>query len=86
MRVAVQPTYEMTKLLKMDRFELDVADATTVADVVATTRTKVGPEFDKLSRLAAIAINGVLTSYQQGMKTRLSDGDEISFVKASAGG
>ncbi len=86
MRVAVEPTYEMTKILKMNRFEVDVADAATVADVVEETSRKVGPEFEKLMRLAAIAVNGVLVSYHRGMKTRLADGDEIAFVKAAAGG
>ena len=86
MRVSVEPTYEMTKLLKMDSFEVDIADAATVADVFEKTRTKVGPEFDKLARLAAIAVNGVLVNYQRGMKTPLADGDTIRFVKASAGG
>lgn len=86
MRVSVEPTYEMTKILKMNRFEVDVPEAATVADVVATTSGRVGPEFEKLMRLAAIAVNGVLVSYHRGMKTRLADGDQISFVKASAGG
>ncbi|MBI5506743.1 MAG: MoaD/ThiS family protein [Deltaproteobacteria bacterium] len=86
MRVTVEPTYEMTKLLKMYSFEVEVADAATVADVVEKTKTKVGPEFDKLVRLAAVAVNGVLVSHQRGMKTRLADGDAIRFVKASAGG
>jgi len=86
MRVSVEPTYEMTKLLKVNRFEVDVTDAATVADVVETTKVKVGPEFEKLVRLAAISVNGVLVSYRQGMKTSLADGDAIRFVKASAGG
>ncbi len=86
MRVSVEPTYEMTKVLKMDRFEVEVADAATVADVVDKTKTKVGPEFEKLVRLAAVAVNGVLVNHQRGMKTRLVDGDVIEFVKASAGG
>ncbi len=86
MRVSVEPTYEMTKLLKIDRFEVEIADAATVADVVDKTKIKVGPEFDRLVRLAAVAVNGVLVNYRQGMKTRLADGDAIRFVKASAGG
>ncbi len=86
MRVSVEPTYEMTKVLKMDRFEIEVADAATVADVVDQTKTKVGPEFEKLVRLAAVAVNGVLVNHQRGMKTQLVDGDVIEFVKASAGG
>jgi len=86
MRVSVEPTYEMTKVLKMDRFDVEVASAATVADVVDKTKAKVGPEFDKLVRLAAIAVNGVLVNYQRGMKTRLAEGDVVRFVKASAGG
>lgn len=86
MRVSVEPTYEMTKILGANRFEVDVAEAATVADVVETTKARVGPEFEKLVRLAAIAVNGVLVSYRNGMKTRLAEGDEVRFVRASAGG
>jgi molybdopterin converting factor small subunit len=86
MRVSVEPTYEMTKILKMNRFDVDVGESATVADVVKTTGAKVGPEFEKLMGVVAIAVNGVLVNYQRGMKTRLADGDEVRFVKASAGG
>ena len=45
-----------------------------------------GARFDQLSRVAAVAVNRVLMSYKQGRKTRLSDGDTLTFVKAAAGG
>ncbi len=84
MRVTVEPTYQMGKVLGVDSF--DVEDVETVADVVEKARQKVGPEFDKLTRVAAIAVNGVLINYKQGLKTRLSDGDVVAFVKSAAGG
>jgi molybdopterin converting factor small subunit len=33
-----------------------------------------------------VAVNGVLSSHRRGMKTRLADGDVVTFVKAAAGG
>ena len=86
MRVSVEPTYERTKILKINRFDVDVAESATVAEVVDMAKAKVGPEFEKLMGVVAIAVNGVLVSYQRGMKTRLAEGDAVSFVKASAGG
>ncbi len=84
MRVTVEPTYDMSKVLGVDSFEVE--DVATVAEAVEKARERVGDEFEKLSRVAAIAVNGVLVSHTKGMKTRLSDGDRISFVKAAAGG
>ena len=43
-------------------------------------------EFAKLARVAAIAVNGILVSHGKEMKTKLSDGDRVGFVKAAAGG
>jgi molybdopterin converting factor small subunit len=31
-------------------------------------------------------VNGVLSNHRRGMKTRLADGDIVTFVKAAAGG
>ncbi len=84
MKVTVEPTYQMSKLLDIDNFELE--DVATVADVMAKSREKVGGEFEELTRLVAIAVNGVLVNYKRGMNTALEDGDIVSFVKASAGG
>ena len=87
MSVTVELTYDMSKALGVPRFEVDLA--ATVADVVQTARTRfgdAGADFEKLTRVAAIAVNGVLASYQRGMKTRLADGDVVAFVKAAAGG
>jgi molybdopterin converting factor small subunit len=36
--------------------------------------------------VAAVAVNGVLVNHRKGMKTKLSDGDTVTFVKAAAGG
>ena len=87
MSVTVELTYDMSKAVGASRLEL--SDVTTVGDVVAAARERFGDqasEFEKLSRVAAIAVNGVLVSYRQGMRTQLEDGDVVSFVKAAAGG
>lgn len=84
--VRVQLTYEMSKALGVERFE--VAGAATVADVVrlAEARFEDADSFRELTARAAIAVNGVLASHRKGMKTRLENGDTVTFVKAAAGG
>ena len=87
MSITVELTYEMSKALGVQRFELE--DARTVAEVVRHTRGRFeGDEesFDKLTRVAAVAINGVLVNYRRGMKTQVADGDTVTFVKAASGG
>jgi molybdopterin converting factor small subunit len=86
MSIQVELTYDMSKKLGTRTFELD--EAATVREVVAQTalRFQDVEDFAKLSRCAAIAINGVLVNYRKGLKTRLVDGDRVGFVKASAGG
>ena len=87
MKVTVELTYAMGKIFGANR--LEVENAQTVADVVDETVKRFGDkaaELEKLSKLASVAINGVLVNYRKGMKTKLNDGDVISFVKAAAGG
>ena len=87
MSVAVELTYDMSKALGVQRIELE--DAGTVADVVRLARARFGEDeesFEKLTRVAAVAVNGVLINHRKGMKTPLSDGDTVSFLKAAAGG
>ncbi len=87
MSITVELTYDMSKALGAQRFEIE--DARTVQDVVQITRARFGErgaEFEKLCRLAAVAVNGVLINHQQGMKTPLTDGDLVVFLKAAAGG
>ncbi len=86
MSIQVELTYDMSKKLGMRKFELD--DVATVRDVVAQTalRFDEAEDFAKLSKFAAIAINGVLVNYRKGLRTKLVDGDRVGFVKASAGG
>ncbi len=47
---------------------------------------KKADEFEKLTRIATVTVNGVLVGYRKGKKTKLQDGDVVSFVKATAGG
>ncbi len=86
MSIRVELTYDMSKALGLQSF--DIESAATVRDVVEETETRFegGEEFAKLARLAAIAVNGVLINYRKGMKTKLRDGDRVGFVKAAAGG
>ena len=87
MSIRVEVTYDMSKVLGVRSFELESAQ--TVGDVVEQTRTRFAEcadEFDKLVRVAAVAVNGVLVSHRKGMKTPLKDGDRLGFVKAAAGG
>lgn len=86
MSIRVELTYDMSKALGLQHFEVE--SATTVRDVVDQTQARFegGEEFAKLARVAAIAVNGVLISHRKGMKTKLSDGDRVGFVKAAAGG
>lgn len=86
MSIRVELTYDMSKALGLQSF--DIESAATVRDVVEQTETRFdgGEEFAKLARLAAIAVNGVLISHRKGMKTKLRDGDRVGFVKAAAGG
>jgi molybdopterin converting factor small subunit len=87
MPVTVALTYEMAKALGVERFELD--DVRDVAGVVRATRERFGEgaaEFERLSRLAAVAVNGVLVNYRRGLRTPLADGDTVTFLKAAAGG
>jgi molybdopterin converting factor small subunit len=85
--ITVELTYEMSKALGTRRLEVD--RAATVADIVRLTRERFGEqaaEFDRLTRVAAVAVNGVLVTHGRRMRTALADGDRVMFVKASAGG
>ena len=87
MSTTVEVTYDMSKALGVRRFDVD--GARTVRDVVRLTRERFGDraaEFDMLTRVAAVAVNGVLVNHRQGMRTRVADGDTIMFLKAAAGG
>ncbi len=87
MSVTVELTYDMSKELGLARFEVE--GARTVGDAVRLTRERFGEKtetFERLGRVAGIAVNGVLVSHRRGMKTRLAAGDTVTFVKAAAGG
>jgi len=84
MRVTVELTYELSKLIGTDRFHVE--DVATVKELIEKARERVGADFDEKVRLAAIVVNGVVASYRSGVRTKLEDGDIVSFVKAAAGG
>jgi molybdopterin converting factor small subunit len=85
--ITVELTYDMSKALGTRRFEVE--RAATVADIVRLTRARFGEraaEFERLTRVAAVSVNGVLVTHGRGLRTALTDGDRVMFVKASAGG
>jgi molybdopterin converting factor small subunit len=87
MSITVELTYDMSKALGVRSFDLE--GARTVQDVVRITRDKFGErgaDFEKLSRVAAVVVNGVLINHQEGMNTAVADGDTVAFLKAAAGG
>ena len=87
MSITVELTYDMSKALGTRRFQVE--GAATVADVVRLTRARFGEqaaEFERLTRVAAVSVNGVLVTHGRGLRTAVADGDRVMFVKASAGG
>ncbi len=87
MSIRVELTYDMGKAI--GSHVIDVESAGTVQEVVDQTRKRFsegGEDFARLARVAAVSVNGVLTSHKKGMKTPLRDGDRVAFVKAAAGG
>lgn len=87
MPITVELTYDMAKEAGERRFEL--ARAATVAEAVEAAGRRLadkGVDFDALARRAAVAVNGVLVNHKKGMRTRLDEGDTVTFVKAAAGG
>ena len=87
MPITVELTYDMAVGAGERRFEL--AEAATVARAVEAVNLRLagkGVDFAALAKRAAIAVNGVLVNHGKGMRTKLSDGDTLTFVKAAAGG
>jgi len=87
MKVTIELTYDMAKALGVRRF--DVEDAATVAEAVRLARSRFGDQaeaFDHLTRVTALALNGVLIQHRRGAGSPLADGDTLSFLKAAAGG
>jgi len=87
MSIRVELTYDMSKALGTSRFEVEGAHS--VRDVVRLTRERFGADsasFERLTRTAALAVNGVLMNHRKGLKTPLRDGDRVTFLKAAAGG
>lgn len=86
MPVTIELTYDMSKVVGGQRFEVEAAS---VAEAVAAARERVAAgqgDFDLLSARTAVAVNGVLLRHRKRAATKLSDGDTLSFVKAAAGG
>ncbi|MHC4829137.1 MAG: MoaD/ThiS family protein [Planctomycetota bacterium] len=84
MKVRVELTYDMAKVAGIGSFSME--NAGTVREVISEAERRVGSEFANHARVCAVAVNGVLMNYKRGLKTRLADGDIVSFLTAAAGG
>jgi len=87
MSITVELTYDLAKALGVRRLELE--GTPTLRQVLALTRDRFGAEgatFDKLTRVTALVVNGVLVGQGRAQNTPLLDGDRVSFLKAAAGG
>jgi molybdopterin converting factor small subunit len=87
MSITVELTYDMSKALGPRHFQLD--GAATVAEAVRLTRERFAAQaeaFDKLTRVANLAVNGVLINHARDQQTPLRDGDRLTFLMAAAGG
>jgi len=85
--ITVELTYDMSKALGVRRFEVE--GARTVEDVVRIARERFagsGADFETLTSVTAVVVNGVMVNYRSGLKTALADGDTVAFLKAAAGG
>jgi molybdopterin converting factor small subunit len=68
--VTVELTYDMSNVLRLTRERFAGRTA----------------EFDRLTRVTAVAVNGVMVNYRRGLRTGVADGDTVMFLKAAAGG
>jgi len=68
------------------RKEQEVTDAGSVKEVLEYIKKVYGKEAYTLAKSALIVVNGLSISLSQGMKTSLSDGDEIGFLPVCGGG
>jgi molybdopterin converting factor small subunit len=87
MSITVELTYEMSKALGEQRFEVE--DARNVRDVLRILQERLaecGGGADNLTRVAAVAVNGVLIHNRRGKRTLLQDGDTVALLKPAAGG
>jgi hypothetical protein len=85
--IAGEFTCEMSQGLRTRRFEAE--GAATAADIVRLTRARFGEraaEFARLTRVAAVSVNGVIVIHGRGLGTKVANGGPVMFVKASAGG
>jgi len=87
MSVTVELSYDMSKAFGERRIALErPANVKAALAEVESRFNTAGADFKSLSRVTAIAINGVLVNHRRGMKTALVDGDVVAFVKAASGG
>ena len=86
MSITVELTYDLAKALGVRRFEIE--GPANLQDVLRLTRERFGEQaeaFDKLTRVTAMVVNGVLVNRKRE-NSALKDGDRVSFLKAAAGG
>ncbi len=87
MSITVELTYDLAKALGSRRLELE--GTPTLRQVLTLTRDRFGAEgaaFDRLTRVTALVVNGVIASRTHSLDIPLQAGDRVSFLKAAAGG
>jgi molybdopterin converting factor small subunit len=85
--ITIDLTYDLAKALGVRRFEIEAP--ANLQDVLQHTRTRFKGDdqaFEKLTRVTAFVVNGVLARHGVVLATPLKDGDRVSFLKAAAGG
>ena len=83
--------YDVTKVLKT---EIELPDNATVMDLIKTIDKAVSPNFSsiildddgKLKDQYVVLINGRSIDFLSGLGTRLSNGDEVTFLPPAGGG
>ncbi len=82
--------YDVTKVLKT---EIELPDNATVMDLIKTIDKAVSPNFSsvilddgKLKDQYVVLINGRSIDFLGGLGTRLSNGDEVTFLPPAGGG
>lgn len=81
--VKVFPHFDLSEAIGAKMVELEARD---VDEVIRRGNERYGPRFSADLKKVAIVVNGRNIHYQQGMKTKLADGDEVWFVVPSSGG
>lgn len=62
------------------------AEAANVAELIEVLTARYGPLFKQRARGSRIVLNGTPIQFKKGLKSQLSDGDEVAFLVPVGGG